>query len=61
MLANTWSTPPALRHSFMHDLLDDGVDLPNIQVLLGHNSSKTTERYMHMAQNFTKNIVNPLD
>ena len=54
-------TPHTLRHSFATHLLESGTDIRYIQSLLGHNSSRTTEIYAHVATNSFRKIQNPLD
>lgn len=51
----------SLRHSFATHLLEKGVDIRYIQILLGHNSSKTTEIYTHITHKGWEKIQSPLD
>ena len=55
------ATVHTLRHSFATHLMNDGVELANIQTLMGHSNIKTTSIYLHVKDYQVLNIKSPLD
>lgn len=53
--------PHLIRHCYATHQLENGMDIGILQKLLGHRSSKTTQRYIHLSNCHISGLQNPLD
>jgi len=53
--------PHTLRHTFATHLIEDGTDLPTLQLLMGHQKLQDTTLYVHLSRRHLNAAVNPLE
>ena len=54
------ATPHSLRHTYATLQMEQGTDLRVIQVLLGHKTLRSTERYLHVTTHLLTASADPL-